>query len=55
MKIIVTGCAGMIGCHLMSKLITIFPNKNGNEIIGIDDLSRGTIDNLKEACKKKRR
>lgn len=53
MKIIVTGCAGMIGCHLMSKLITIFPNKNGNQIIGIDDLSRGTIDNLKEACKQK--
>ncbi len=53
MKIIVTGCAGMIGCHLMSKLITIFPNKNGNQIIGIDDLSRGSIDYLKEACKQK--
>ena len=50
MKILVTGCAGMIGSYLTSQLLVLFPKKEGNEIIGIDNLSRGKLANLKEAC-----
>ena len=50
MNILVTGCAGMIGSYLTSKLLTLFPKKDGNKIIGIDNLSRGKLSNLKEAC-----
>tara|TARA_B100000989_G_scaffold181792_2_gene136711 strand:+ start:637 stop:1641 length:1005 start_codon:yes stop_codon:yes gene_type:complete len=50
MKIIVTGCAGMIGCYLTSELLNLYPRKKGNEVIGIDNLSRGKLSNLKEAC-----
>ena len=50
MKIIVTGCAGMIGCYLTSELLISYPKNKGHEIIGIDNLSRGKICNLKEAC-----
>mgnify|MGYP001189903752 CR=1 FL=1 len=50
MKIIVTGCAGMIGCYLTAELLRIYPKKEGNEIIGIDNLSRGKLKNLKESC-----
>ena len=53
MKILVTGCAGMIGSYLTSHLLNLFPNDKGNKIIGIDNLSRGKISNLKEACGKK--
>ena len=54
MKIIVTGCAGMIGCHLMARLLELFP-KEEDQIIGIDDLSRGSIKNLQEACIKNKK
>lgn len=54
MKIIVTGCAGMIGCHLMARLLESFP-KEEDQIIGIDNLSRGSIKNLKEACIKNKK
>ena len=50
MKIIVTGCAGMIGCYLTSELLNLYPRNKGNEVIGIDNLSRGKLSNLKEAC-----
>ena len=50
MKIIITGCAGMIGCYLTSELLISYPSKEGHEIIGIDNLSRGTLRNLQEAC-----
>lgn len=53
MKILVTGCAGMIGSYLTSHLLNLFPKEEGNEIIGIDNLSRGKLLNLKEACGKK--
>ena len=50
MKIVVTGCAGMIGCHLTASLIKSYPRSKGNQVIGIDNLSRGKLSNLKEAC-----
>ena len=53
MKIIITGCAGMIGCYLTSSILEKYSSGNNNEIIGIDNLSRGKLSNLKEACKDK--
>ena len=50
MNILVTGCAGMIGSYLTSHLLDLFSSKDGNKIIGIDNLSRGKLSNLKEAC-----
>ena len=50
MNILVTGCAGMIGSYLTSHLLDLFSKKDGNRIIGIDNLSRGKLSNLKEAC-----
>ena len=50
MKIVVTGCAGMIGCYLTSELLISYPKNDGHKIIGIDNLSRGKLSNLKEAC-----
>ena len=51
MKIVITGCAGMIGCSLTSELLKEYPKDKGNKIIGIDNLSRGNLSYLKEACK----
>ncbi len=42
MKIIVTGACGFIGSHLAKKLIS-----KGNKVIGIDDLSKGNMENIK--------
>ena len=50
MNILVTGCAGMIGSYLTSHLLNLFSKKDGNRIFGIDNLSRGKLSNLKEAC-----
>ena len=41
--IIVTGAAGFIGSHLSIRLI-----RAGYEVTGIDDLSRGRVENLQE-------
>ena len=41
MKILLTGAAGFLGSHLSKKLID-----NGHEVIGIDDLSTGSIKNI---------
>ena len=41
MKFIVTGGAGFIGSHLTNFLIN-----NGHDVIVIDDLSRGSMNNL---------
>lgn len=44
MKILLTGAAGFLGSHLTTKLLA-----SGHEIIGIDDLSTGSLANLKDA------
>jgi len=43
MKFVVTGGAGFIGSHLAKYLV-----KNNHEVIIIDDLSRGSLDNIEE-------
>lgn len=40
-KILVTGVAGFLGSHLLDKLIT-----SGHDVIGIDNLSMGKIENI---------
>jgi UDP-glucuronate decarboxylase len=42
MKILLTGAAGFLGSHISKKLID-----NNHEVIGLDDLSTGSIKNLK--------
>ena len=44
MKILVTGSAGLIGSHLCDKLLSI-----GYEVVGVDNLSYGNLDNLKKS------
>jgi nucleoside-diphosphate-sugar epimerase len=41
MRALVTGAAGFIGSHLCRRLVA-----DGHEVIGFDDLSEGTFDNL---------
>jgi UDP-glucuronate decarboxylase len=41
MKILLTGAAGFLGSHISKKLID-----NDHEVIGLDDLSTGSIENL---------
>jgi len=41
MKILLTGAAGFLGSHISKKLID-----NGHEVIGLDDLSTGSIKNI---------
>ena len=40
----------MIGSYLTSDLLSSYPKEQGNDIVGIDNLSRGTISNLEDAC-----
>ncbi|MDX1709360.1 MAG: GDP-mannose 4,6-dehydratase, partial [Desulfobacterales bacterium] len=40
-KWLITGVAGFIGSNLANKLV-----KNGNHVIGIDNLSHGCLRNL---------
>lgn len=46
MKVLLTGAAGFLGSHLTSKLLD-----SGHQVIGIDDLSTGSINNLKNSMK----
>ena len=46
---LVTGCAGFIGSHLCERLLA-----DGWNVIGIDDLSAGSLDNLSNILKDKR-
>ncbi len=48
MRAIVTGGAGFIGSHLIERLLA-----EGDEVIGIDDFSRGNDSNLELAKKSK--
>ncbi len=43
MKFIVTGGAGFIGSHLSKYLV-----KNNHEVVIIDNLARGSIENIEE-------
>ncbi len=44
MKILLTGAAGFLGSHLTSKLLD-----SGHDVIGLDDLSTGSLSNLSSA------
>jgi len=48
MKILVTGGAGIIGSHLCEALL-----KNGDEVYVIDNLSTGSLDNIKHLLENK--
>jgi len=40
-KVLVTGVAGFLGSHLLDKLLAL-----GHEVVGIDNLSMGKLDNI---------
>ncbi len=42
MRIVVTGVAGFLGSHLLDRLLAA-----GHRVIGIDNLSMGTLDNIR--------
>ena len=44
--VLVTGCAGFIGSHLTDRLL-----QHGHDVVGLDNLSRGTRANLEQALK----
>ena len=43
-RAIVTGVAGFIGSHLAHRLVA-----DGVEVVGFDDLSDGSLDNLRDS------
>jgi len=49
-KILITGVAGMVGSHLLDFILS----KNKYKIIGIDNLSFGSIDNIKPNLENKK-
>src|SRR5687768_6005201 len=42
-RALVTGAAGFIGSHLAHRLVA-----DGTEVVGLDDLSDGSLDNLRD-------
>ena len=49
-KIVVTGCAGMIGSHLVDELI----QNEDVSVVGVDNLSFGHMENIEQALKSDR-
>lgn len=49
-KIVLTGCAGMIGSHLVDELI----RREDVSVIGVDNLSFGRMENIEQALKSER-
>lgn len=43
MHILLTGCAGFLGSHLTNRLLT-----EGHSVTGVDDLSTGSLENLRD-------
>lgn len=43
MRVLVTGGAGFIGSHICKRLV-----KDGHQVVAIDNLSNGSMENLKE-------
>ena len=41
MRVFITGVAGFMGSHLADKLIA-----NGEDVVGVDNLVGGTLDNV---------
>lgn len=48
MKILLTGAAGFLGSHLADELI-----EQGHTVLGLDDLSTGSLENLEHLSKEK--
>lgn len=48
MKILLTGAAGFLGSHLADKLI-----EQGHSVLGLDDLTTGSLENLEHLSKEK--
>lgn len=49
MRVLVTGAAGFIGSHLTDRFLD-----RGDEVVGIDNLSTGSLNNLSEALRNSR-
>lgn len=46
MRVLITGIAGFLGSHLADAFI-----KEGVDVVGIDDLSGGSLENIPDGCK----